>query len=116
MPTTWPPDVEQRAARGAGADHGARLDRVADLQTLRWRHRVCVDDRRPVQRADVAGRHRAAVERAADGDHHLALDERRRVGERQRRQAADLVDLEHRDAGLAVVVDEARVVKRWRRR
>ena len=64
-----------------------------------------------MQRADVPGRHGAPVERAAHAHDNLALDERGRVGERQRGQAADLVDLQHRNPGLAVVIDQARVVQ-----
>jgi hypothetical protein len=61
-----------------------------------------------MQGAHVARRHCAAIERAADSHHHLSRDQRVRVSRRERRQAADLVDLEHRDACLAVVIDKAR--------
>ena len=64
-----------------------------------------------MQRADDTSGHGAAVQRSRHRDDHLPLDKRRRFRERKGGQAADLVDLDHRHAGLAVVVDQARLVR-----
>ena len=61
--------------------------------------------------AHVAGRDRPAFHRTPDGDDHLALDQGVWIRKGQRRQAADLVDLDHRHPGLTVVVDQARVMR-----
>src|SRR4029077_1589704 len=85
------------------------LDCVAELQRVAEVDRIG-DDGHTVHRADVRGRHGAAGHGATHGDDDLALDKRVRVGEAERRQAADLIDLDHGDAGLAVVVDEPSVM------
>ena len=64
-----------------------------------------------MQRADDPAGDRAALQRARDRDQGLPAYHRRRIAERQRRQAADLVDLQDRDGGLAVVVDQPRLVE-----
>jgi len=103
------PHIEQRAAGGPRIDDRVGLDCVADLQALIRGHWVGHRDR-PMQRADDAAGHAAAIERACHRDHHLPLDQRGRVREGEGGQAADLVDLDHRHAGLAVVVDEPGLV------
>ena len=102
--------VDHRPASCAGADDGVGLQRVGEqdraVRRGRVRHRG-----RPVQGADDAASDGAALQWTCQRHEHLAGNDGRRVAECKRRQAADLVDLHHRDRRVAVVVDQARVVQ-----